>query len=427
MEFKTSVTEVVFENHHFILREKINPTSLTWWINSFMYGPSSSSFTDVYFGNKNIISEKELVFYSFKDIPTKISRKGSKIWLYTGTDDPFCYVQVTYTEQFWESYSPLTYCFRHMHDNKCSYITHELQMVESHSLLSARRILHCYGFKGKLSTIRSGNDKNWSQLFTTGPLLFKTIYGEFMFYEKGGTYYWVSPIAAVMAVTYHHERITGMIIERYAWKRINTQRFTLGKSRSLEALMEKVAYYAVKSDSYRNQPYNVTAVSLEKCRCDKVGWVRIDWKTTDNFTTVLGKERLVTSDRSTYLVPTCEFDLPGLKTGDCPVIPVENFLNTTKHGELEFNDEETWYKALLEDFFAMLRTFLGAMVTYVIKRISDSLSSFGWEVIVCFILPYLLLIRTYGNVMAIFISSVCTLFGIYIMDLASEGIDALVG
>lgn len=429
VEYKTNAREIEFSSraNRIVFEDEVTPTLIRWWALSFAYGPETSIHNHFSFGNNQVKSFENLAFYSRKNLPFNITRKGSDIWIHTGTNDPFCYIQVTYVEQFWESYSPETYCYKHMHDNRCTYISNELQKVETHSLLSARKILHCYGFKGSFSEIRSGKSKNWSQLYTTGPMWLQTLHGEFMFYENRGTYYWVSPYAAVAAVAYHHDVISGMIIEHYAWKRIEIQRFTLAQASSLEALLEKVGFYAVEKNSDMLEGYNISSVTVEKCDCDKVGWVKVDWRTGPQLTSILGRNITKTSTRLTYVLPTCELSKPGLMFGDCFPIPIENFFEITTHSEIEYNDEKSWYKALVEDFFAMLRTFLGAMVTYVLKSISDLVFSLGAEIVLLFLIPYLLTVRIYGNIPAIFVSFVCTLFGYMYLNLASEDIDALVG
>lgn len=435
VQVRTSAKEIEYSprGNKFYFDKQRYPTIIQWWQQSFTYGPTAVIADHISYGNNEVKSFNDLMFIAKHQLSKfEFEPYGLDVWLYTGSDDPFCYIQVTYVEQFWESFSPETYCFKHMHDNRCTYIEHEMQHIDgSHSFLSKRRILHCYGMKGKFSDIKENRSKTWSRLYSTRPLWLQTVYGEFMYYvDQQGTYHWVTPMIMVAAVAYHHETITGMIIEHYTWKKINRQQFTLATGKSLNELMDKIAYYAQNMETLNEEPTVnfIKALSVEKCKCDRIGWIKRIWSQQIVLpNTIRGRNITRLSERHTYVLPTCEFDRPGLKLGDCQVVPIEDFITSTHHDEIEVNDEKSWYKALLEDFFQMLKDFVSAIFKYVWNTLSDYLTSFGWEILAGFIIPYLSVVRLYGNIPAIFISIICTLFLYYYLDLASEELDALVG
>lgn len=428
VQIRTIAKEIEYSprGHKFYTDKQRYPTIISWWHQAFTYGPTAKVADHISYGNNVVKSYNDFVIIAKHQFNKFVFEPhGLDIWLYTGADDPFCYIQVTYVEQFWENISPETYCFKHMHDNHCTYIEHDMQHIDdSHTFLSKRRILHCYGIRGKFSDIKENRSNNWSRLYSTTPLWLQTVYGEFMYYvDQQGIYHWVTPMIAVAAVAYHHESITGMIIEHYSWKKINRQRFTLATARSLDELMNKIAYYSLNIESLGDEPSVnfIDKMKVEKCKCDRIGWIKRLWTQNPILpNTIRGRNITRKSERDTYVLPTCEFDNPGITLGDCQVVPIEDFITSTHHDEIEVNDEKSWYKALLEDFFQMLKDSLSSFLKYVVSSISGYLTSFGWEILAGFIIPYLSVVRIYGNIPAIFISTICTLFLYYYLDLASE-------
>lgn len=367
-----------------------------------------------------VSSFDSLLDYNYK-VLGPMDYSGTDIWLYTGKDDPLCHIQVTYSESLWEDSDSETYCLKYMHIESCTYIQHGVQETRRHGFLADSVTLHCYGLKGHFSDIEEQRSRDWTMLYTLSPFSLQTLHGEFMFYQDArGVYHWVTPGIITAGLTYHNHTVTGMIVKDFEWLRVNREIFTLARAKSLGDLLGKVALFAREIVGIGKDNY-YPSVAYVDCECDRISWVRTQAPNAEgSVRSIRGLEVPRKSYLDTYVIPSCEFEDGGLIVGNCSVTTLEQFLTDSHYAEELVDDTKAWYTSLLLYFFNLLKNFIGETFVYMIKFLGQYFFSFGMEVIVGFLIPYLAIVKVYGNLPAILISTVWTLLLYNSLDLASE-------
>lgn len=396
-------------------------TVFAWTEKPFVEATRYRTSDDFIFSRDGGLSSFDnLVNYNYKVLRT-MDYSGTDIWLYTGKDDPLCHIQVTYSDSLWESNSSETYCLKYMHKESCTYIKHGVQETRRHGFLADSVTLHCYGLKGHFSDIEEQRTRDWTMLYTLSPYNLRTLHGEFMFYQDArGVFHWVTPGIITAGLVYHNHTVTGMIMKNFEWLRVNREYFTLARANSLNDLLGKVALFAREVVGIGQQNY-YPPVAYVDCECDKISWVRTQAPNREgSIRSIRGLEVPKRSYLDTYVIPSCEFEDGGLIVGNCSVTTIEQFLTDSHFTEELVDDTKAWYTSLLIHFFNLLKDFVGDSCMFMIKFLGQYLFSFGIEYIVGFLIPYLAIVKVYGNLPAILLSTVCTLLMYNSLNLASE-------
>lgn len=377
--------------------------------------------------NPFTLSEKNGVsfFDSLRPFDHKVlgtlDQVGTNFWLYIGKDDPLCHIYVTYSDTLWEKHDPQTFCLKYMHRDECTYLSHSLEKIQKHGFFSDSVTLHCFGLRGHYSDIEHHRTKDWTQLYTMSPYGLVTLHGEFMFYrDQKNNYHWVTPGIIIAGVVFHNKTITGIEVKDHKWTRVNREVFTLARAPTLESLMEKVTFFSRVIGRGSLIP-QTAPVEYVPCECDKISWVESQLRIGYfRLKPILGLEIVEKSSADTYVIPSCEFQGGSLRIGNCSLRTIEHFMTDSHLQEEDVDESKSWYTSLLQYFFDLLKSFVAEVFTYMIKFLLDYVISFGSDVIVGFIIPYLAIVKVYGNLPAILISTVCTLLWYNSHDLASE-------
>lgn len=387
-------------------------------IKPFAAGKKFRTFNPFTLSNEEGVSSFDnLQPFNYKAL-SAMNHVSTNFWLYIGKDDPLCHIYVTYSDTLWEKHDPQTFCLKHMHIDKCTYISHSQEVIQDHGFFSDSVILHCFGLRGHYSDIEHHRTKDWTPLYTMSPYGLVTLHGEFMFYRDQKNYFhWVTPGIIIAGIVFHNETITGIEVKNHKWTRVNREVFTLARASTLEELLGKVTFFSRIIG--RNSPkLQIAPVKYETCKCDRISWVETRTQVGRIF--ILGLEVKQRSLTDTYVIPSCEFQEEGLRIGNCSLRTIEQFMTNSHLQEEDVDESKSWYTSLFEYFFDLLKKLIGEMFLFMTKFLLDYILSFGIEILAGFIIPYLAIVKVYGNLPAILISTVCILLWYNVFGLASE-------
>ncbi|ALL52894.1 putative glycoprotein [Wuhan aphid virus 2] len=109
-------------------------------------------------------------------------------WIYTGTEDPYCYAEITYDTIWFESKNAFKHCSEQVSSQGCSLV--DYHGVSALSVFQNENTLTCIGLKTTVSSVLAGMDPNWDRVFS---LPLDNMFGKVHYIYKDKKYYFINP------------------------------------------------------------------------------------------------------------------------------------------------------------------------------------------------------------------------------------------
>lgn len=301
------------------------------------------------------------------------------IYVFVGDTMPICEERVRFSTYFWEGTVNLhEMCMKFMHQQKCSLIHFEV-IDSKHRWVEFNSTLTCYGLRGEVHHMSSGNDPDWVKVYHSTRVVWTTA-GEFMYIIRKGRYIWVSSSILLYGMGIFDGELRGIKFSDYTVSYIPLNYFAMADASSLDDLIKKVDFYLASF---------TTVGGNYDCIRQKTAFAGLKILSDDHTTRFyIGKSR-----------------------ARCITVKSEETLETDVYRSIHldialFNDDRRWYQKFADDvldsLFNMFERTFDLSFSYIVKlfkriNIGDTL---------LFILYYMLLFRMLGFVPAAFVSLV---------------------